>query len=83
MPSLYARMMNLVFRCMPQGKPGQPHDYAAERKRNNRRPPRPPKSVIVRRADSGWRWAVSHRHLRPRRGERLQSGYDHAEKPCH
>ena len=48
MPSLYARMMNLVFRCMPQDKPGQPHDYAAERKRNNRRPPRPPKGVTVR-----------------------------------
>ena len=48
MPSLYARMMNLVFRCMPQDKPGQPHDYAAERKRNDRKPPRPPKSVTVR-----------------------------------
>ena len=48
MPSLYARMMNLVFRCMPQDKPGQPHDYAAERKRNDRKPPRPPKGVTVR-----------------------------------
>lgn len=48
MPSLYARMMNLVFRCMPQDKPGQPYDYAAERKRNDRRPPRPPKGVTVR-----------------------------------
>ena len=48
MPSLYAHMMNLVFRCMPQDKPGQPHDYAAERKRNNRKPPRPPKGVTVR-----------------------------------
>lgn len=35
MPSLYACMMNLVFRCMAQDKPGQPHDYAAERKRND------------------------------------------------
>lgn len=25
-------MMNLVFRCMAQDKPGQPHDYAAEQK---------------------------------------------------
>ena len=40
--------MNLVFRCMPQDKPGQPHDYAAERKRNDRKPPRPPKGVTVR-----------------------------------
>ena len=48
MPSLYAHMMNLVFRCMPQDKPGQPHDYAAERKRNDRKPPRPPKGVTVR-----------------------------------
>lgn len=48
MPSLYARMMNLVFRCMPQDKPGQPHDYVAERKRNDRKPPRPPKDVAVR-----------------------------------
>ena len=39
MPSLYSHMMNLVFRCMPQDKPGQPHNYAAERKRNNRKPP--------------------------------------------
>lgn len=35
MSSLYACMMNLVFRCMAQDKPGQPHDYAAERKRND------------------------------------------------
>ncbi len=47
MPSLQAHMMNLVFRCMPQDKPGQPHDYEAERKRNDRRPPRPPKGVSV------------------------------------
>ena len=31
--------MNLVFRCMPQDKPGQAHDYVAERKRNDRKPP--------------------------------------------
>ena len=48
MPSLFAHATNLVFRCMPQDKPGQPHDYAAERKRNDRKPPRPPKGVTVR-----------------------------------
>lgn len=48
MPSLYAHMMNLVFRCMPKDKPGQPHDYAAERKRNDRKPPKPPNGVTVR-----------------------------------
>lgn len=41
-------MMNLVFRCMAQDKPGQPHDYAADQKRNDRKPPRPPKGVTVR-----------------------------------
>lgn len=48
MPSFYAHLMNFVFRCMPQDKPGQPHDYAAERKRNDRKPPKPPKDVTVR-----------------------------------
>ena len=48
MLSLFAHATNLVFRCMPQDKPGQPHDYTAERKRNDRRPPRPPKGVTVR-----------------------------------
>lgn len=48
MSSLYACMMNLVFRRMAQDKPGQPHDYAAEQKRNDRKPPRPPKGVTVR-----------------------------------
>ena len=68
-------MMNLVFRCMAQDKPGQlllalccgiyipwwfkvfkpgqPHDYAAERKRNDRKPPRPPKGVTVRLGELG------------------------------
>ncbi|WP_455267163.1 hypothetical protein [Ruminococcus sp.] len=36
MPSLYARMMNLVFRCMLQDKPWQPHDYAAEKMKTAR-----------------------------------------------
>lgn len=35
MPSLFAHATNFVFRCMPQDKPGQPHDYVAERKRND------------------------------------------------
>lgn len=48
MPSLYANAMNLVFRCMPQDKPGVEHDYVAERKRNDRKPPKPPKGVTVR-----------------------------------
>lgn len=48
MSRLYACMMNLVFRCMAQDKPGQPHDYAADQKRNDRKPPRPPKGVTVR-----------------------------------
>lgn len=47
MPSIQAHVMNLVFRCMPQDKPGQPHDYEAERKRNDRKPPRPPGGVKV------------------------------------
>lgn len=46
-------MMNLVFRCMAQDKPKQPHDYAAERKRNDRKPPRPPKGVTVRLGELG------------------------------
>lgn len=41
MPSIQAHVMNLVFRCMPRDKPGQLHDYEAERKRNDRKPPRP------------------------------------------
>ena len=53
MASLYAHMMNLVFRCMPQDKPEKPHDYAAERKRNDRKPPRPPRGVTVRLGELG------------------------------
>ena len=53
MPSLFAHLTNLVFRCMPQDKPGQPHDYVAERKRNDRRPPKPPKGVTVRLGELG------------------------------
>ena len=47
MPSFYGHMMNFIFRCMPQDKPGQAHDYVAERKRNDRKPPKPPKGVTV------------------------------------
>lgn len=47
MPSFHAHVMNFIFRCMPQDKPGQPHDYAAERKRNDRQPPKPPRGVTV------------------------------------
>ena len=53
MPSLYAHAMNLVFRCMPQDKPGEEHDYVAERKRNDRKPPKPPKGVTVRLGELG------------------------------
>lgn len=48
MTSLFGHATNLVFRCMPQDKPGQPHDYITERKRNDRKPPRPPKDVTFR-----------------------------------
>ena len=47
MPSIQAHIMNMVFRCMPKDKEGEPHDYEAERKRNDREPPKPPKGVQV------------------------------------
>lgn len=47
MPSIQAHFMNFVFRCTPHDKPGQAHDYQAERQRNDRKPPRPPKGVTV------------------------------------
>ena len=47
MPSIQAHAMNFIFRCMPQDKPGQAHDYTAERKRNDREPPKAPKGVSV------------------------------------
>lgn len=53
MPSLFAHATNFVFRCMPQDKPGQPHDYVAERKRNDRKPPKPPKGVTVELGELG------------------------------
>lgn len=53
MASLFAHATNFVFRCMPQDKPGQPHDYVAERKRNDRKPPKPPKGVTVELGELG------------------------------
>lgn len=47
MPSIQAHVMNFVFRCMPHDKPGQAHDYEAERRLNGRKPPRPPRGVAV------------------------------------
>ena len=49
MSSLTSKAYNLVFRLMPQDKPGQPHDYALERIFNDRNPHRPPRGVQVRR----------------------------------
>lgn len=43
MPSFMANMYNLIFRLMPPGD----GDFEAERKRNDRRPPKPPKGVRV------------------------------------
>lgn len=51
MTSGYAHMMNFIFRCMPQDKPGEPHDYVAERKRNDRKPPKPPRGIEVTQID--------------------------------
>ena len=46
MSSVAAKVTNLIFRMMPSDKPGQPHDYQAERRRNeSRKPPRLPKNV--------------------------------------
>lgn len=40
--------MNQMFRAVPGDPPGQPHDYAAERARNERRkPPRMPKDIVL------------------------------------
>lgn len=43
MPSFMANLYNLVFRLMPQSD----GDFEAERKRNDRKPPKPPKGVRV------------------------------------
>lgn len=47
MSSIQAKFFNLIFKMMPADKPGQPHDYVAERKRNDRKPPKPPVGVMV------------------------------------
>lgn len=51
MTSAFAHLMNVVFRLMPQDEPGQSHDYVAERQRNDRKPPRPPRGVVVEQID--------------------------------
>ncbi len=51
MVSLAGRFTNLVFRLMPHDKEGEVHDYVAERKRNDIRPPRLPKGVSVEAID--------------------------------
>ena len=47
MPSFQAHLMNLIFRSMPGDDGESPHDYAAERARNDRQPPKTPKGVTV------------------------------------
>ena len=41
-------MMNLIFRMMPHDKPGEAHDYVAERKRNDREPLKCPDGVTIK-----------------------------------
>lgn len=54
MPSIQAKFMNLLFCCIPGDKPGQPHDYAAERERNAaRKAPKLPQNVKLREEDWG------------------------------
>lgn len=48
MQSLTSFAYNLVFRLMPQDKPGQAHDYPAERAFNDRNPSRKPRGVTVK-----------------------------------
>lgn len=43
MPSFMSNMYNLVFRLMPRNE----GDFEDERKRNDRKPPKPPKGVII------------------------------------
>lgn len=47
MLSIQARIMNFIFKKMPQPPEGAEHDYEAERRRNDREPPAPPKGVTV------------------------------------
>ena len=45
MQSVASYVTNWIFRLMPGDKPGEPHDYIAERKRNDRKPLKLPKRV--------------------------------------
>ncbi len=47
MISIEARVTNLVFRLLPHDKEGEVHDYVAERRRNDIRPPTLPKGVAL------------------------------------
>jgi acetyl esterase/lipase len=47
MPSIQAKTINFVFRCMSRNKNGTTPDYEAERKRNDRKPPKTPKGLSV------------------------------------
>ena len=51
MPSIEARITNLIFRLMPHDKEGEAHDYEAERRRNDRKPPRLPRGVFLEEFD--------------------------------
>ena len=53
MPSLKARLMNFILLCLPRNRHRTLHDYEAERRRNDRRPPRPPKGVVVEEMELG------------------------------
>ena len=52
MQSVHSFVTNCIFRLMPADKPGQEHDYVAERKRNARvKEPRLPKDVTLEEFD--------------------------------
>ena len=51
MPSIQARVTDWVLRLMPHDKPGQPHDYVAERKRNDVKQPVVPRDIKLEEAD--------------------------------
>ena len=52
MPSKEAEMINQVFRMMPKNPPDKKHDYAAERKENEKRPiPELPEGVTLEEAE--------------------------------
>ena len=48
MQSIQSYFTNWIFRLMPADKPGEPHDYLAERKRNaERKVPKLPRGVVL------------------------------------